>query len=216
MASIAWSSFGLVFLLAYPFFGELLSPLVLLAALPYFIAMASDLKYCRYSYLDIFNIYGFNLILLPVNLAGVLKSIEQILTGRKIPFARTPKVRDRVSAPLLFVVSPIAIVLFSIYILWLNINAANWGNAIFAGFNAISAIWAIITYIGLGNLITDFWLGFIDLFYVDSKQEKEAGLPFRNPDINWRSVLYSGENSGTVPHTSLTNLVVNKLETKNK
>ena len=44
MASIAWASFGLVFLLAYPYDGRLLSPVVLLAALPYFLAMASDLR----------------------------------------------------------------------------------------------------------------------------------------------------------------------------
>jgi cellulose synthase/poly-beta-1,6-N-acetylglucosamine synthase-like glycosyltransferase len=43
MASIAWASFGLIFLLAYPYDGRLLSPFVLLAALPYFLAMASDL-----------------------------------------------------------------------------------------------------------------------------------------------------------------------------
>ncbi|OGI16365.1 MAG: glycosyltransferase, partial [Candidatus Moranbacteria bacterium RIFCSPHIGHO2_02_FULL_40_12b] len=35
MASIAWSNLGLVFLLAYPYDGRLLSPLVLLAAMPY-------------------------------------------------------------------------------------------------------------------------------------------------------------------------------------
>ena len=83
MVSIAWSSMGLVFLLAYPYDGRLLSPLVLLAALPYFIAMAMDLKYCRYNYSDIFRIYGFNLILLPVNIAGTLKSLQQAITTKK-------------------------------------------------------------------------------------------------------------------------------------
>src|SRR5690606_24594461 len=87
MASIAWASFGLIFLLAYPYDGRLLSPLVILAAAPYFIAMASDLKYCGYNRTDILRIYGFNLILLPVNLAGVLKSMQQALTAKKIPFA---------------------------------------------------------------------------------------------------------------------------------
>jgi len=33
-------------------------------ALPYFIAMASDLRYCGYKRLDVLRIYGFNLILL--------------------------------------------------------------------------------------------------------------------------------------------------------
>ncbi len=41
LASTCWSSVGLVLLLAYPFDSKLLSPLVVLAALPYFLAMAS-------------------------------------------------------------------------------------------------------------------------------------------------------------------------------
>ncbi len=82
-------------LLAYPFDSKLLSPLIVTAALPYFLAMASDLKRLGYKRTDVLRIYGFNLILLPVNLAGVFKSIQQAVTGKKIPFARTPKVRDR-------------------------------------------------------------------------------------------------------------------------
>ena len=77
MASTAWSSIGLSMLLAYPFDSKLLSPLILVAALPYFLAMASDLHHCGYKRTDIFRIYGFNLILLPVNLAGVFKSMQQ-------------------------------------------------------------------------------------------------------------------------------------------
>ncbi|WP_370261371.1 glycosyltransferase family 2 protein [Cryobacterium sp. TMT4-10] len=46
MTSIAWASFGLVFLLAYPYDSRLLSPVVVFAALPYFLAMGSDLRYC--------------------------------------------------------------------------------------------------------------------------------------------------------------------------
>ena len=117
MASIGWASFGLIFLLAYPYDGRLLSPMVLLAALPYFIAMASDLRYSGYKPTDVFRIYGFNLILLPVNLAGVLKSIQQSLTGKKIPFARTPKVKNRTASPLLYVVTPLLIVAFSVFTL---------------------------------------------------------------------------------------------------
>ena len=40
-------------------------------------------------------------MLLPVQLAGVLKLIQQSFTGEKIPFARTPKVRNRTAAPAL-------------------------------------------------------------------------------------------------------------------
>ncbi len=208
MASITWASFGLVFLLAYPFDGNLLSPLVLLASLPYFMAQASDLKYNGYKYSDIFNIYGFNLILLPVNLAGVIKSIEQLLTSKKIPFARTPKIKNRTAAGFTFVVFPILIVAFSIYIFLQNINLGNWGNAAYAAFNAISAIYAIISYIGIGNLITDIWLGIRDFIWVDVKPKKNnvSGV---NSDfaLDWQAVLYHGEREGLVPHHSLKQLI---------
>lgn len=127
MTSIAWSNFGLIFLLAYPYDGRLLSLLILLAATPYFIAMAIDLRYCRYRYSDIIRIYGFNLILLPVNVAGTLKSLQQALTTKKIPFARTPKVKNRTSVALPYVLSPLIIVGFSVFTLWHNIEKENWG-----------------------------------------------------------------------------------------
>ncbi|MGL1701433.1 hypothetical protein ACSTH3_00120, partial [Vibrio parahaemolyticus] len=44
MASLAWASVGLVFLLAFPFDSALLSPLVVVAALPYFLSQAADLR----------------------------------------------------------------------------------------------------------------------------------------------------------------------------
>lgn len=90
-ASIAWSSFGLMFLLAYPFDQRLLSPWVVLASLPYFATMSSDLKRNGYKHSDIFRIYGFNIVLLTVNLSGTLKSIQQGMTNTKIPFARHRK-----------------------------------------------------------------------------------------------------------------------------
>lgn len=205
MASIAWSNFGLVFLLAYPYDGRLLSPLILLAAAPYFLAMASDLKYCRYNYSDIVRIYGFNLILLPVNIAGTFKSLEQALTTKKTPFARTPKVKNRTAVGLPYLLSPIFIVGFSLFTLWRNIHGENWGNAVFAGFNAFASTWAIVSYIGIKNLIVDIWLGLTDMLYVETasgkKQSKKSDEV--RPDFNWKGVLYHGEVNAPVPHESV-------------
>lgn len=195
MASIAWATFGLIFLLAYPYDGRLLSPLVIMSALPYFLAMASDLKYCGYKYDDVLRIYGFNLIMLPVNLAGVLKSLEQAVTGKKIPFARTPKVKDRTPASLPYVVAPLFIVGFSIFTVWRNVIVANWANAAFAAFNALVASWAIVAYIGLGNVIVDTWRGIVDFLYVEEKRGKikKENLPEKR--LNWQSVLYHGQTN---------------------
>jgi cellulose synthase (UDP-forming) len=205
MSSIAWASFGLVLLLAFPYDSRLLSPLVLLAAIPYFWAMASDLKSAGYKRTDVLRIYGFNLILLPVNLAGVLKSIQQAITGKKIPFARTPKVKDRTAAPVLYVVAPYAIVAFSLFTLYRDFLAQNWGNAAFAAFNAVLATWAILSYIGVWNSIVDVWIGATGWLFVE-KTPRGARAPL-TPDtqvLDWRSTLYHGRPvEGEAPRAAL-------------
>lgn len=195
MTSITWASFGLLFLLAYPYDSRLLSPVVLLAALPYFISMGMDLRYCGYRFSDIFWIYGFNLILLPVNLAGVFKSIEQAITSKKIPFARTPKVRNRTAAPLLYVVAPYVIVVFSVLTFVRDFQAQNWGNATFAAFNAILSMAAIVAYVGIGNSIVDVWLGMTKWLYVEKKSAAPRATELSGADPgqpHWSEVLYYG------------------------
>lgn len=197
MASTCWSSVGLVFLLGYPFNNRLLSPLVVAAALPYFLAMASDLRRLGYKRTDIARIYGFNLILLPVNLAGVFKSVQQAITAKKIPFARTPKVKNRTATPLLFAVSPVLIIGYSLLTLWRDWHHGNWGNAAFAGLNAVAATYAVIAFMGVRNTIVDAWLGFVELLYVTENSEPAPRVPRRRhshspatPD--WQDVLYRG------------------------
>ncbi|MDH2415720.1 glycosyltransferase family 2 protein [Nocardioides sp. CER19] len=193
MASIAWASFGLLLLLFYPYDGRLLSPLVLGAALPYFLAMASDLRLCGHRYLDVFRIYGFNLVLLPVNLAGVLKSVQQAFSGEKIPFARTPKVRKRTAAPALFVLVPYLIVLYSLLTAWRSYHHGDWGNLAFAVFNAVLAAGAIRAYIGVGNSVVDLGLGLVNWLMVPKRQARPAG-PAREPGpIDWAGILYHGD-----------------------
>lgn len=195
MASLTWASVGLLFLLFFPYDSRLLSPLVIIAALPFFIAMGSDLRFSGHRFSDIFRIYGFNLILLPVNLAGVIKSIQQSLTGNKIPFARTPKVVGRTAAPALFVALPFLIVAFSLLTAYRDFMQQNWGNAIFAAFNATMAIWAIWSYIGIRASIVDFFLGFLNWLYVPVKTPRTAATrpQIENELVNWEQILYHGD-----------------------
>jgi len=194
MASIAWASFGLIFLLFYPFDSRLLSPLVLGAALPYFLAMGSDLREGGHRFTDIFRIYGFNLVLLPVNLAGVLKSIQQAFTGDKIPFARTPKVRNRTAAPGWHVLVPYLIVGFSILTAWRDYHQQNWGNFAFAILNAVLAAGAIRAYIGLSASAVDMSLGVVNWLYVDKRSKKAAKPAFSTDgDVDWSALLYYGD-----------------------
>ncbi len=198
LASTCWSSIALVLLLAYPFDSKLLSPLVLLAAAPYFLAQSSDLKRCGYRRSDVFRIYGFNLILLPVNLAGVIKSLQQAITGRSIPFARTPKVANRTATGLLFAFSPFLIIGYSLFTVWRDVNESHWGNAAFAAFNAVTGTYALVALMGLGNALVDIALGCLERLYVP---EKKAATPLRvrrkraepTPEPpSWEDVLYRG------------------------
>ena len=208
MASIAWSNFGLIFLLAYPIYGRLLSPLVLLAAVPYFLAMSSDLKYNGYKRTDIFRIYGFNLILLPVNVAGVLKSIQQALSGKKIPFARTPKVAERTLSPMLYVISPLIIVGFSLFTLWRDQMVHYWGNVAFAGFNALTALWAIVGFIGIKNAIVDVWFGILDWLYVPVRRKQVQQKTEPAPHIDWQAILYHGDAESRLSDSALNHLIL--------
>jgi cellulose synthase (UDP-forming) len=197
LASTCWSSIALVLLLVYPFNNRLLSPLVLLAALPYFAAMSSDLKRCGYKRMDIFRVYGFNLILLPVNLAGVVKSIQQAITGRRIPFARTPKVANRTATPLMFAFTPFLIIGWSVWTAWRGAVNGFWGNFVFGAFNAGTAAYALITLVGVQYALVDVWLGFIERLYVSDKPREVVKVRRRRvepqaPQPTWQDVLYRG------------------------
>jgi EAL domain-containing protein (putative c-di-GMP-specific phosphodiesterase class I)/cellulose synthase/poly-beta-1,6-N-acetylglucosamine synthase-like glycosyltransferase len=155
MASIFWSSVCLVVMLAYPFNKDLLNPILLLISVPYFFMMAADLKHLGYKRSDMLRIYGFNLILLPVNLSGSIASLLQLLTGEKSAFKRTPKVRDRTTAATSYLVLPLALIVLCVYTAWRDIELHHWNNLVFAGLNLILSLYAMIAFVGLGNTIVD-------------------------------------------------------------
>jgi len=193
LASITWASLGLVMLLVYPYDNRLVSPIALLAALPYFFAMSSDLKRCGYRRTDVFRVYGFNLLLLPVNIAGVVKSLEQSIGGQKIPFARTPKVRDRTRAALPFVAIPFLIVGLSAWTLHQDLRQGHLNHALFAGSNAVLTLYAIIAFVGFRYSLSDIRYGLAKKLYKPEKRQEQPADP------DWASVLYYGSGSAEQP-----------------
>ena len=195
MASISWASVGLVFLLVFPFDSKLLSPILLAAAAPYFIAMASDLHRLGYKRTDVFRIYAFNLVLLPVNLAGTLKSLQQAAAKSKIAFARTPKVKDRTAAPALYILAAYLIVVFAFATLVNDINSRNWSNGAFAALNGSLTLYAIVAFIGFRNSIVDVVLGMVHWVRVPAKasrKERRAAGEAAPVAADWTAVLYFG------------------------
>jgi len=198
MASIFWASLFVLCLMIIPFNGHLVSPLTYAVAIPYFIAMAIDLKYCGYKYLDAARIYGFNLLLLPVNLAGSMSSMVQALTGAKGKFMRTPKVRNRTVPAFIYVVLPYLLVAWSIYTFKVAYEHDLWSNAIFAAINGVLGGYAIVAFIGIGDSLVDIWTNVVSWLYKPQGPKKMAARapaetePTEAGVADWELVLYLG------------------------
>jgi cellulose synthase/poly-beta-1,6-N-acetylglucosamine synthase-like glycosyltransferase/chitodextrinase len=197
MASVCWSSASLLLLLAFPFSAALISPLLGLVALPYFMAMASDLRYCGYKRLDVWRIYGFNLVLLGVNLAGTLSSIVQGITASKAPFVRTPKVGDRTVVPPFLLAAPYLLIGLAGYTFYSAFAHDRTENMCYAALNVILACYAVTAFIGLRNSLIDMWIHGTSLLYKSPERRPRPLAPWQRPveqprPADWRVVLQAG------------------------
>jgi cellulose synthase/poly-beta-1,6-N-acetylglucosamine synthase-like glycosyltransferase len=90
---------GVVVLLLFLLPPTLSCKWLLCTALPYYIISGRDLRLHGYSWTDVARVYALGLMLIPVNGAGVFRSVQQIFTGRKAAFGRTPKIENRTTTP---------------------------------------------------------------------------------------------------------------------
>jgi cellulose synthase/poly-beta-1,6-N-acetylglucosamine synthase-like glycosyltransferase/chitodextrinase len=198
MASISWSSVSLLILLIFPVRAALISPLLGAVALPYFMAMSSDLRHNGYKRLDVLRVYGLALILLPVNLSGTVSSIVQGLTASKAPFARTPKVRNRTVVPPFFVVAPYLLILLAGFSCYLAYRQHRIGGLAYAAFNVVGTCYAIKAFIGLRNTVVDTCIHGTSLLYKQQHRRrrrlsrKARAAQQAPPPADWRSVLEVG------------------------
>ncbi len=189
LASISWASIGLLVLLFYPFEGELLSRFAVLTALPYFWAMSTDLRREGYHRSDIVRIYGFNLLLLPVNMLGTLQSVVQGIGGQKIAFARTPKVNNRTVAPLLFITFPVVLIAWSLRTLMIDVEERNYIHGAFAAANFFMTSYATIAFIGIPSILVDAYVNVRAFIYRPVDPHKRVP---QQP--HWASVIYFGNS----------------------
>lgn len=69
---------------------------------PYLIIYARDLRRFGYQYKDLLGVMALNIVLMPVNAAGVLQSMKQVLLGKQTPFFRTPKISESTPFPIVY------------------------------------------------------------------------------------------------------------------
>jgi chitinase len=159
--------------------------------------MASDLRYCGYKRLDVARIYGFNLVLLGVNLAGTLSSIVQGITASKAPFARTPKVKDRTVVPPFLLIAPYLVISLGCLTFYEAYRHHHTDSMCYAALNVILACYAAKAFIGLRNSLVDLSIHGTSLLL-----KPAAGQPRRLPwrrrpaekprPADWQTVLQTG------------------------
>lgn len=134
--------------------GILWTPVIML---PYFALYMLDLRRLGYRARDLFGVCALNLMLLPVNFAGILASIVQLVTGRKGSFMRTPKVSRRTYVP------PYAL-LFNLGVLMLMLGYATravmygeYSGAVIPVVNIMLYSYGLVRYVGILDSIGDMF-----------------------------------------------------------
>jgi cellulose synthase/poly-beta-1,6-N-acetylglucosamine synthase-like glycosyltransferase len=179
LASIAAVNVGLLVILAVPFTDSIRNWWLPLTALPYFCLYGRDLKLAGYRASDLVRVYALNLVLIPVNLGGVIKSLQQGWTGSKIPFGRTPKVSNRTVAAPVYVLTLYLLVLHWFAGAGFDIAAGLWVHGAFAAANASLLLFGIAVFVGFRHSWED----------LRRAEETEAGkaaeipLPWRRDDV---------------------------------
>lgn len=160
LLSPALANIGLLVLLIVPFGSEFSNIWFPIAAAPYYLLYGRDLKLAGYQRRDLLRIYALTLLLIPVNLAGVYRSVEQMVTGRKSPFARTPKIDGRTAAPASHLLALFALTATAIVSAGTNL----WfGNLLFFGFCAVNAgflLYGFLRMIGWREAVADIGASF--------------------------------------------------------
>ena len=200
LASIAWTSISLCVLFFYPFEDGLLSRAAILTALPYFLCMTFDLKWLGYRKRDIFQIYGLNLLLLPINIAGTIQSVVQIIGGHKLAFARTPKIQNRTPGPLTYLLIPLVLIVWSIWTLRNDVIQQDITHLILNLINLTMLTFACLAFIGLKQFFVDIFYNLRNFVYIAKTVSTET--TDTNSEENWASVLYVGNIEAHDKHAS--------------
>ena len=145
----ALSSLGVLLLaLALLLHGELASFWLPLIVLPCFVAHGLDLKRCGYGWRDQLRVYVLNLMLLPVNLAGALRSLRQIFTGRKLPLTDTTTAGHRTRAPAAQVALQLGLLGASAAIVPWALSTSQVFLGAFCLFNTACLLYGLLRFVG--------------------------------------------------------------------
>jgi hypothetical protein len=155
LCSPAIANCALLVLLLFPFDSSIASAWLPLTAVPYYLLYGRDLRLAGYRWVDLLRVYAVNLLLLPVNLAGVLRSLHQVATGRKAPFGRTPKVEGRTATPASYIFFHWFILAYIGAAFIIDVSAARYAHAGFELVNGAFFFYGFTMFVGWHNALAD-------------------------------------------------------------
>jgi cellulose synthase (UDP-forming) len=121
--------------------------------LPYFVLYAYDLQRLGYRRRDLFGICALNLMLLPINLAGILATLRQIVTGHKGSFARTPKTVARNAVPLYSLLFNLAVPGLMLWYVSDGLAQQDYAAIVFPVLNISLYCYGIYRFMGIAELL---------------------------------------------------------------
>src|SRR3989454_11443865 len=142
-------------LIGLAFDERLASMWLAITAVPYYFLYAVDLRSIGYRWRDVLRVYALNLLLIPVHLGGVLRSVQQACTGRRSTFGRTPKVVGRTAAPAGYVLAEAGLLGWWTFGALMELEAGHRLNGLFALANAAFLLYALVRFVGLREACED-------------------------------------------------------------
>jgi cellulose synthase/poly-beta-1,6-N-acetylglucosamine synthase-like glycosyltransferase len=121
-----------------------LIPCLAVAGVCYAFVYGADILRMGFRLRDLPHVYALNLMLTPVNLGGAAKSLHQAWTGKKTPFARTPKTKGRTAIPLLYVTAQYGLLMFCAAVCAWSFAQGRIGHALWTLINAIVFVHIVV------------------------------------------------------------------------
>ena len=143
----------------YPFTDLKGTEWLMASIVPFFALYIRDVKNSGYRASDVFRICAMTLMLFPIVTGGVLKSFQQILTGKKIPFGRTPKITGRTAAPALYSLIALITPFAFASVVVSEMMGGQLSKALFACVNVVFSVYALVYFIGVKEAFEDVTAG---------------------------------------------------------
>jgi cellulose synthase (UDP-forming) len=159
LTSLAAVNFGLLLGFAFSFEDSMRTFWLPLTAIPYYLLYARDLRFAGYQFGDVLRTYALNLLLIPVNVAGIMGSLYQAVAGSKAAFGRTPKVRGRTPVPAIYLIAELGIGLQWMVRALGDTLEHRPVQGVLAAVNLGFLLYGLVTFIGVRNSLEDLLLG---------------------------------------------------------